>query len=240
MPTRLSLDDVRPEMDAFETQFRRFRRASASTERGFRVDWSDRIARLDDGAGPSGYEPHYTYHPAWAARVLAHTCPSLHIDVSSSLDFVAIASAFVPMEFYDFRPADLTLENLSCKRGDLTELPFETRSVESLSCMHVVEHIGLGRYGDPLEPRGDLKAMAELSRVLAPGGSLLFVVPVGRRRLQFNAHRIYDFEQITSCFRDLRVAGFALVDDHGAYHADADGAQVAGQTWGCGCWWFRK
>jgi hypothetical protein len=59
--------------------------------------------------------------------------------------------------------------------------------------MHVIEHIGLGRYGEALDPDGDLKAIRELVRVLAAGGNLLVVVPVGRPRIQFNAHRIYDY-----------------------------------------------
>ncbi|NDC42314.1 MAG: DUF268 domain-containing protein, partial [Chitinophagia bacterium] len=56
-------------------------------------------------------------------------------------------------------------------------LPFESDSIPSLSCMHTIEHVGLGRYGDQLDPQGDLKAIAELKRVVQPGGDLLFVTP---------------------------------------------------------------
>ena len=62
---------------------------------------------------------------------------------------------------------------------DLISLPFEDGSFHSLTCMHVVEHIGLGRYGDQVDPDGDLMAMKELERVTAKLGNLLFVVPVG-------------------------------------------------------------
>ena len=131
---------------------------------------------LNDAQGTTPFDAHYIYHTAWAARVLARTRPASHIDISSSLYFVSIASAFVPITFYDYRPAPLTLGNLRCKRADLTRLPFADESVDSLSCMHVVEHIGLERYGDPFSPQGDIAAMRELARVLGKGGicSLLF------------------------------------------------------------------
>ena len=139
-------------------------------------------------AGPSRGAPegcafyrHYVYHTAWAARVLAVLKPALHVDVSSSLYFSAIASAFVPVDYYEYRPVKLTLDNFRSRTADLLALPFRDQSVPSISCMHAVEHVGLGRYGDPLDPEGDLKAMAELQRVVAPGGSLIFVVPVGSR-----------------------------------------------------------
>ena len=109
--------------------------------------------------------------------------------------------------------------------------------------MHVIEHVGLGRYGDALDPQGDRKAMAELSRVLAPGGVFLFATPVGRPRTVFNAHRIYSYEEIISAFPDLTVESFALITDgkHGSKLVfDADPAQVAEQKYGCGCWVFRK
>lgn len=94
------------------------------------------------------------YHPAWALRILQKTMPKIHVDISSSIYFIAMASAFVPIKFFDYRPALLNLSNVETGYADITELPFDDNSVESLSCMHVVEHIGLERYGDPLNPKG--------------------------------------------------------------------------------------
>jgi len=84
------------------------------------------------------------------------------------------------VEFYDFRPAKLTLSNLKCGQANLLKLPFENSSIESLSCMHVVEHVGLEKYGDTFNPEGNLKAIAGLKRVLAVGERLLFVVLLGK------------------------------------------------------------
>jgi hypothetical protein len=109
--------------------------------------------------------------------------------------------------------------------------------------LHVIEHVGLGRYGDLLDPGGDRQAIKELKRVLAPGGSLLFVGPVGRRRIAFNAHRIYSYEDVCERFGDLQLVEFSLVPDRGSdggliQHASP--AQANGQEYGCGCFWFRK
>ena len=106
-----------------------------------------------------------------------------------------------------------------------------------------MNHIGLGRYGDPLDPEGDLKAMRELARVLAPGGSLLFAVPVGRPRLLFNGHRIYAYAQVQEAFADLELAEFSLILDDsqpGGLVRNADPARVGEQKHGCGCFHFRK
>lgn len=53
------------------------------------------------------------------------------------------------------------------------------------------EHDGLGRYGDPLNPEGDLEAMRKMKKMLKPGAILYLAVPVGRDRLIWNAHRVY-------------------------------------------------
>jgi SAM-dependent methyltransferase len=183
------------------------------------------------------------YHTAWAARILAERRPARHIDISSSLYFSALVSAFLPVDFYDFRPAALNLSGLNTARGDLMKLPFSDRSVGSLSCMHVVEHVGLGRYGDPLDPDGDLKAMAELERVLMPGGDLLFVVPCGRPRVCFNAHRVYAYKQIRDAFASLTLLRFALIPDNANAEGMIDPATesaVDAQEYGCGCFWFRR
>jgi SAM-dependent methyltransferase len=228
---------------AFLRDFLAFRRLAASPQARFAVSWSDRYPCLHDKTASTGFDRHYIYHTAWAARVVRETTPALHVDISSSLYFSAIVSAFCPVKFYDYRPADLGLAGLENGPADLLDLPFADRSIASLSCMHVVEHVGLGRYGDPLDPDGDLKAIAELRRVLAPGGNLLFVVPIGKPRVMFNAHRIYSYDQIREYFRDLRLHQFALVPDDardGGLVYDASRALADAQSYGCGCFWFRK
>ena len=222
-------------------EFRRFKQLVKSDR--FRPNWSDRYPCLADKTASTEFDRHYVLHTAWAARVLARTRPPYHVDVSSSLYFAGILSAFVPVQFFDYRPVELGLSGLTVGRADLLELPFDDNSVRSLSCMHVVEHVGLGRYGDKLDPDGDLSATAELRRVLARGGDLLFVVPIGKSRIQFNAHRIYSYEQVVNCFRDLSLVEFALIPDYGkdghlVYQAEPEMANS--QNYGCGCFWFRK
>ncbi len=109
----------------------------------------------------------------------------MHVDIGSSLFFVGNVSAYQPMVHYDYRPPALALPGVDVGAADLLNLAFADGSIASLSCMHVVEHVGLGRYGDTLDPAGDVKACAELSRVLAPGGQLLFVTPVGQASVHF-------------------------------------------------------
>jgi SAM-dependent methyltransferase len=209
----------------------------------FSVEWKDHCAMIHEKTSSLGFDSHYIYHTAWAARVLNETRPQEHVDISSSLYFSSIVSAFVRVKFYEFRPADIRMDGLESKQGDILSLPMPDESVASLSCMHVVEHVGLGRYGDKIDPRGDLKAMAELKRVMAKDGDLLFVVPVGRPRIMYNAHRIYSFEQIRGYFAELELREFALIPDDqpaGGLIRGASPKLVAEQEYGCGCFWFKK
>jgi hypothetical protein len=181
----------------------------------------------------------YIMHTGWAARILAACPPEKHVDISSLLYFNTLVSAFIPIDSYDYRPLDIPLSGLRTNFADLAQLPFADNSIPSLSCMHVVEHIGLGRYGDPLDPDGDLKAISELKRVLA--GDLLFVVPVGKPRVIFNIHRIYSYEQIMSYFEELKLVEFMLIPDVTPGNLIRDAKElVAEQNNGCGCFWFRK
>lgn len=192
----------------------------------------------------TGFDRHYIYHTAWASRILAQTRPKLHTDISSSLYFVSNISAFIRVEFYDYRPAKLSLSGLHCHQGDVCALPFADDSINSISCMHVVEHVGLGRYGDPLDYDGDIKAIDELKRVVAPGGTLLFVVPVGGKSvIKFNAHRIYTYRQVVDMFEGFCMKEFSLIPDNeqdGGLILQATEAQSDLQFYGCGCFWFVK
>lgn len=206
----------------------------------FGLSFFDFYPCIKDKTIKTGFDRHYVYHTSWAARKVKEINPTRHIDISSSLYFTGIVSAFVPIDFYDYRPADLRLANLTSNQADLLKLPFEKGSIKSLSCMHTVEHIGLGRYGDHIDPEGDLKAMNELQRVLAKDGSLLFVVPVGRPKIEFNAHRIYSYEQVMSYFKDLELKEFTLIADNGDFIENAKIELVKEQNYGCGCFWFVK
>ena len=227
----------------FRREFRDFERLARAAGSRLPVRWGDRFPCLNEKAPSTGFDAHYVYHCAWATRNVARIQPRVHVDISSYLLFCAQLSAFLPVQFYDYRPADLHLSNLTCGREDLTRLSFADGSIKSLSCMHVVEHIGLGRYGDSLGPDDDLRAMGELKRVLAPGGNLLFVVPVGRPRVCFNAHRIYSYSQIRDAFGKLELMNFALVPDDPSgigLIENADPALADAQSYGCGCFLFRR
>lgn len=223
----------------FRLVFDQFKKLSENETR-FPLEWKDRYICLSDNAAEY-FDRSYIYHIGWASRILANTKPSKHTDISSSLYFVSAVSAFVPIEFYEYRPVTLALSNLKSGSADLTSLPFADKSVESLSCMHVVEHIGLGRYGDNFDPKGDLKAMSELQRVT--GKTLLFVVPVGKPLIMFNAHRIYSFDQVVSNFKELRLKEFALIPEdssNGEIIYNPPISSVEKEKYACGCFWFER
>ena len=224
------------------SQYRSFARQNQAERPEFSASWSDRWARLDDKTGHLPFDAHYVYHTAWAARVLAELRPTKHIDISSYTYFATVASAFVPVEFYDYRPANIKLSNLKCGAADLCQLTFADQSVESLSCMHTIEHIGLGRYGDPLDVNGDRRALAELQRVVAPGGSLLIVVPVGEPRIQFNAHRIYDPAMIEGGLPELKLHRWSLLPDDSSNGLVENPTRefALQQRYACGCFWFKR
>lgn len=211
-------------------------------DRRFSLKWYDRYPQIYDKTLTTGFDRHYIYHPAWAARIVAKIKPDFHVDISSTLNFCTLVSAFIPVKFYDYRPAKIELSNLESGKADLLNLPFDDNSVHSLSCMHTIEHVGLGRYGDSLNSNGDLKAIAELKRVLAPGGDLLFVVPIGKPKIMFNAHRIYSYEMILNYFSDLKLEEFSLIKENGEEGVlkDATKEMVDNENYACGCFWFKK
>jgi SAM-dependent methyltransferase len=222
-------------------QFTRQKKFITNTSHRKRFKIGNDYPCLLDDTTTTEFDTHYLYHVAWACRKLVEHHPVKHVDISSSLNFCTNISALIPTEFYDFRPANIVLPNLFCGQADLLNLPFVDNSIESLSCMHVVEHIGLGRYGDALDYDGDLKAIQELKRVLTHGGFLYFVVPICfQPEIEFNAHRKYSFAQIKNMFQDFFLIDHSLITDNGSFIVDPTEADYAQQHYGCGCFIFRK
>jgi len=186
------------------------------------------------------FDRHYVYMDRWAFRNLLAAKPAVHIDVGSSLRFLTMATAVTSVTYVGRRPFQVVLDNFDCVPGGVLQMPYADTSVNSLSCLHHAEHIGLGRYGDRLDPLGTIKACAELSRVLAKGGTLYFATPIGRQVTYFNAHRVHSTDTILNYFPHLELSEFSVVDDSGQFHAKADPADYTEADYSCGCFVFTR
>ena len=204
------------------------------------VRLSEAYPQIGDRTTTSAIDPHYFHQDVWAARRVADLAPPRHVDVGSRVDYVGFLTSLTEVTFVDIRPLEVDIEGLSSVAGSVLAMPFNDRSLESLSCLHVAEHIGLGRYGDPLDPEGTAKAAAELQRVLAPSGQLLFSLPVGRARTCFNAHRIHPPAQIPAMFGELELVEFAGVDDTGRFARDLELDDLSDQSYACGMFRFER
>ncbi|MDP3290526.1 MAG: DUF268 domain-containing protein [Sulfuricurvum sp.] len=159
---------------------------------------------------------HYFYQDNWALNKVYQSDIKEHFDIGSRIDgFVSQCSVFTKVNFIDFRYVEYPIENMQCIEGDILNLPFKDNSLNSISCLHVIEHIGLGRYGDPINPNGSISALKELQRVLAPGGNLYLGIPIGRERVMFHAHRIFNPKTIIETLNELNLIEFNVVNDKG-------------------------
>jgi len=218
-----------------------FRQLKEVDKNRFILQWEERRIIKGENTPNTNFDAHYLYHPAWAARVIRNINPEIHYDISSTIKFSTMLSAFIPVKFYDYRPAEIRLSNFESGFADLINLPFESNSIHSISCMHTVEHVGLGRYGDPLDYDGDIRAIEELKRVVAPNGNLLIVVPIGKAdKIIFNAHRIYMYRSLISYFSEFHLMDFSLVLDNRSFESPSTEQVANMQEYGCGCYWFKK
>lgn len=200
---------------------------------------------LDERSKPAGSaNGHYFHQDLLVAQKIFRANPERHVDVGSRVDgFVAHLATFRTVEVIDVRPMTSTTENIRFLCADMMQtLPSELMAcTDSLSCLHAIEHFGLGRYGDPLNYEGHLRGIANLRQMLKPGGTLYLSTPIScRQRIEFNAHRVfrlpYLMNLLTGTF-DLK--SFSFVDDHGQLRCDQDpgtseGRDTFGLTYGCG------
>lgn len=200
----------------------------------------DAMPCLYDRTNTTEFGGHYFYQDIWAFKAIQRSGAKLHVDVGSLASYVGMLTAITHVIFIDIRPLVVELENLECRKGSILNMPFESDSVQSLSCLHVAEHIGLGRYGDELDPKGTEKACKELARVLAPGGNLYFSIPVGKPRVCFNAHRILLPQQVSDYFDNLRLMDFAGIDDSGAFSERMKPSDLEDASYACGLFHFSK
>ncbi len=202
---------------------------------------ADTYPCLFDKTSKTAIDSHYFYQDLWAFKKIIQHKPKEHIDVGSNVVFVGFLTGITQVSFVDIRPLQVSnISNLESIKGSILEMPFEDNSVESLSCLHVAEHVGLGRYGDPLNPLGTKKAASELSRCLAKGGNLYFALPVGKPRVCFNAHRIHSPHQIVEYFSGLKLVELSGSTDQKEFIENIGIARLENEKYACGMFWFTK
>ena len=192
---------------------------------------------------------HYFHQDLLAARRISLNNPTVHVDVGSRIDgFVAHVAAFRSIEVLDIRPLPGEIPNVRFVRADLMA-PVHDELVDycdSLSCLHALEHFGLGRYGDPIDHDGHLRGLDNLYRILKTGGTLYLSVPIGPQRIEFNAHRVFSVDYLIECLADrYRIDRFSFVDDRGDLHEDVpitgqDALNSFGCQYGCGIFEMTK
>jgi hypothetical protein len=93
---------------------------------------------------------------------------------------------------------------------------------DSVSSLHAIEHFGLGRYGDKIDYLGHLQGLDNIYKMLRKGGKFYFSVPIGRQRIEFNAHRIFSVKYLIELLEDrYRIDSFSYVNDEGDLIRDA-------------------
>jgi len=191
---------------------------------------------------------HYFYQDNYVASKIYQRNPLKHVDIGSRIDgFVSTVSIFRPLEVFDIRPLNIDIENITFKQEDIVGDNFNlTNYCDSVSCLHALEHFGLGRYGDKIDIYSLEKGLSNLVKLLAKDGLLYLSVPIGKERIEFNAHRVMDISTILKLTgENLEVYKFSYIDDNGQLNKDVelnpeDIFNNYGCNFGCGIFEFKK
>lgn len=176
---------------------------------------------LRDRFEASGSLGHYFYEDLTVAQRVFENKPIKHVDVGSRVDgLVAHIATFREIEVFDIRPQEASVKNIRFVVADFMNIsPALCNYTDSLSSLNVIEHFGLGRYGDPIDVNGHLKGLNSIYKVLKPGGRFYFSTPIGPQRIEFNAHRCFSMEYLLKLFEPLyRIDRFSYVDDADILH----------------------
>jgi SAM-dependent methyltransferase len=191
----------------------------------FRAGYAGRLELLPclheryEEAGATKSE--YFWQDLLVARKIFTAKPEKHVDIGSRVDgFVAHVASFREIEVFDIRPITTSIPGVTFKQADLMNPAMTiTDYCDSLSCLHALEHFGLGRYGDPIDPKGYEPGIRNMARILRPHGIFYLSVPVGIERVEFNAHRVFDPNTIVAVAEgnQLMLHEFALFTSDGGW-----------------------
>lgn len=222
------------------TQYRQFRNLGGKITHRYPI-----LSDYQEQAGSA--RGHYFHQDLLVASFINQCNPTRHIDIGSRIDgFVAHVASFRPIEVLDVRELkECGHANIRFLRADLMDpMTAPDEIADSISCLHAIEHFGLGRYTDPLDPNGHFKGFQNILRMLKPGGTLYISFPIGlENEIHFNAHRVFHPKDILNWptgGTQIALQRFDFVDDAGQLHKDVDVHTPINANYGCGIYTFRK
>lgn len=177
---------------------------------------------IEDNAG--SIPTHYFFQDLYVAQRIFLNKPFRHVDIGSRVDgFVAHIAAFREIEVFDIRPLDIFIPNVKFTQMDIMQSPEESfsDSLDSISCLHALEHFGLGRYGDPICFDGFYAGFINITRLLKRGGTFYFSVPIGSQRIEFHGHRVFSLVflmKIITPYYNIKM--ISIIDDKNILHPD--------------------
>ena len=225
----------------YRTQYKEFQKLGGVITHNYAIfsDWEEQ-------AGIAG--GHYFHQDLLVASFINKNNPIRHIDIGSRIDgFIAHVASFRQIDVMDVRDLKSTgHSNISFIKADLMNKDSAQNNItDSISCLHAIEHFGLGRYGDPLDPKGHIKGFNNIIRMLKQDGTLFISFPIGKgNEVHFNAHRIFHPKDIFSWAENkdsLKLERFDYVDDAGELHQNVNIENTnLNVVEGCGIYTFRK
>lgn len=191
---------------------------------------------------------HYFHQDLYVARKIFEAKPQKHLDIGSRTDgFVAHVAAFREIELIDIRNIESKVKNITFRQANLMELPSDlVNYCDSVSSLHAIEHFGLGRYGDPIDYFGHIKAIKNISNILQKNGIFYLSVPIGPQRINFNAHRVFSVKYLLDILSDnYRIISFSYINDDDNFIEDAKLTEENINknflcSYGCGIFILRK
>ena len=213
--------------------------------KGGQIDKKYKI--ISDFNAQAGRLGQYFVQDLHVARMIYENQPNNHFDVGSRIDgFIAHVATFMKINIMDIRPLDSQVRNIKYIQQDLMNPKIDLlNSLESISCLHAIEHFGLGRYGDEIDPKGHIKGFENIIRMLKPNGILYISFPISsHERIEFNAHRVFHQKSILNwspMINTLDLKQFDYVDDQGKLYLNQSiDDEIAKLNYGVGIYTFKK
>lgn len=190
---------------------------------------------------------HYFHQDLLVANKIYKNNPKKHIDIGSRVDgFVSHVASFRVIETYDLRDIGKSKhKNIKINIADITN-PNLSIKTDSLSCLHSIEHFGLGRYGDNLDPEGHIKGFQNLLNLLDKDGLLYISFPISTKtRVEFNEQRVFHYSEILNWLKPFQdkyaLECFDYIDDlDNIYYDFKISNNIEKLNFGCGIYTIRK